>query len=219
MAKSPHFRKLDRRLKQLRHHLLPKKYSPTGDYTSKQRDMAMAYRLLCHAEIEQYIEDSSLSVVQTKIASAKSSGRANLTALTLIAYHRTGWEGLLNNEVSKYLPKKKEERNLFKDPLGKLLDESLQTYRVQMVNNNNGIRVENLQKLLRPIGVNFDSLDEEWLIAIDDFGKLRGKIAHTSGVGITHLIDPKTEADLVTILLVGLNSLDNLLFKLLKEKE
>ena len=79
----------------------------------------MAYRLLCHAEIEQYVEDSSWSVVQTKVATAKRSGKASLTALTLVAYHRTGWEGLLTNDVLKSLPINKGGRNLFKEPLGK----------------------------------------------------------------------------------------------------
>lgn len=218
MSQSTQFRKLDRRLRQLHRHLLPRKYSPTGDYSSKQLDMAMAYRLLCHAEIEQYVEDSSWSLVQTKIATAKSSGRASLTALTLVAYHRTGWDGLLNKDVLLDLKKNDGVYNPFKHPIGKLLDESLHTYRVQMVNNNHGIRTENLQKLLKPIGVNFDNLDEDWLIAIDNFGKLRGEIAHTSGVGVTHLIDPKTEADRITMLVVGLKALDELLVRLLKSK-
>jgi hypothetical protein len=41
-----------------------------------------------------------------------------------------------------------------------------------------------------------DNLDQDWLIAIDNFERLRGETAHMSGVGVTHLIDPKTEADL-----------------------
>jgi hypothetical protein len=41
-----------------------------------------------------------------------------------------------------------------------------------------------------------DNLAQDWLIAIDNFERLHGETAHMSGVGVTHLIDPKTGADL-----------------------
>lgn len=216
MAQSPQFRKLERRLKQLRRHLLPKSFSPTGSYSARQLDMASAYRLLCHAEIEHFIEDAAKAVVLCKVNAAKL-GKVSLTALTLVAYHKVGWDGLLVDENDNAIPQT-DKPNPFKHPLSKLLTDAAQEYFGRIVSNNHGIKTENLQRLLKPTGVDFDSLDQAWLTEMDEFGKQRGLTAHTSAVGVTRSIDPKDEYDRVEILRNGLETLDQALNKLLNSK-
>lgn len=176
----------------------------------------MAYRLLCHAEIEDYVEEASRTLVLSKIKEAKA-GRATLTALTLIAYHKTGWDGLMNNGDDVPLSKVVEP-NPFKDPIAKLLENAAQEYLGRIVSNNHGIRTANLHRLLKPTGLDFDSLDPTWVTEIDEFGKARGLTAHTSSVGVTRPIDPKDEHDRVVQLRNGLEKLDVLLNVLLKSK-
>lgn len=177
--------------------------------------MTSAYRLLCHAEIEHYIEDAAKAVVLCKVNAAKT-GKVTLTALTLIAYHKVGWDGLLADEDNVSCPS--ERPNTFKQPLSKLLADAAQEYFGRIVSNNHGIKTENLQRLLKPTGVDFDSLDHVWLTEMDEFGKQRGLTAHTSAVGVTRSIDPKDEHDRVEILRKGLETLDQSLSNLLKSK-
>lgn len=217
MAQSPRFRKLERRLKELRRHLLPKSFSPIGNYSARQLDMAKAYRLLCHAEIEHYIEDAAKSVVLNKISAAKM-GKVSMTSLTLLAYHKVNWEGLLADEDEKTTLLKSESPNVLRQPLGKLLDDAAQEYLNKILNKNHGIRRENLQRMLKPTGIDFDRLDQTWLTQIDEFGKQRGLTAHTTSIGVTRSIDPKDENDRIELLRIGLEALDESWIKLLKAK-
>ena len=217
MPQSLEFRKFEARIKQLRRHLLPKAFSLTGDYSPRQLDMAMAYRLLCHAEIENHIENSSKKVVLSKTLEGKS-GISNFTCLTLLAYHRIGWEGLQVGAEDTIPVAKIDSPNSFKLPLGKILDEAISEYVGRIINSNHGVRTENLHRLLKPIGIDFDNVDETWLATIDEFGKARGHTAHKSAVGVTRPIDPKDELDRVELILIGLRNLDTSLKQLIKSK-
>lgn len=204
-------------MKELRRHLLPNTFSPTGTYSIRHLDMAMAYRLLCHAEIEDFVESVSRDVVLAKVNLAKT-GKATLTSLTLLAYYKVAWDGLLKDQTEDGFVPKAETSNPFKKPLSKLLDEAAQEYFGRIVTNNHGIRTDNLKRLLKPTGLDFDGLDQTWLTTIDEFGKQRGLTAHTSSVGVTRPLDPKDELDRIGLLKVGLRDLDDTLSKLLKSK-
>jgi hypothetical protein len=180
--------------------------------------MAMAYRLLCHAEIENHIENSAKAVVLAKAKESKA-GTANLSSLSLLAYHRTGWHGLQIDDEEPMLTTKVNASSLFKHPLGKLLDDALSEYIGRVINNNHGVRIDDLHRVLKPTGVDFDCIDTTWLSAMDGFGKSRGFTAHKSSVGVTRPIDPKDELAKIEILVIGLKELDDLLGKLLKSKK
>lgn len=217
MAQSLRFRKLERRLTELRRHLLPKVFSPTGNYSIRQIDMAMGYRLLCHAEIEDFIESVSRNVVLEKVNLSKT-GKATLTTLTLLAYYKVSWDGLLDTENDEASVQKLDSSNPFSQPLSKLLDLAAHDYFGRIVTNNHGIRTDNLKRLLKPTGLDFDSLDQTWLTTIDEFGKQRGATAHTSSVGVSRQIDPKGEFDRIELLKKGLGDLDDALGMILKSK-
>lgn len=208
MKISIQFRNLERRIKQLGRHLLPRKFSPTGDYSDRQLDMAMAFRLLCHAEIEFFIEELSRMVVLNKINQAKNGGKATLTALTLLAFYKTGWSGLIDNEDDSTSQKKQDDTNPYKQPLKKLLEDATKDYLVKIINNNHGIKTENLQKLLKPTGFDFESIDSTWLTAIDEFGKQRGATAHTSSVGVIRPINPQDESERISLIIDGFREID-----------
>lgn len=208
MKLSTQFRNLERRIKQLGKHFLPRKFSPTGDYSDRQLDMAMAFRLLCHAEIEFYIEELSRMVVLNKVTQAKENGKSTLTILTLLAYYKTGWIGLIDNEDESLKQKKQDDTNPYKQPLKKILEEATKEYLVKIINNNHGIKTENLQKLLKPTGFDFESIDLTWLTAIDEFGKQRGATAHTSSVGVTRTINPQDESGRISLIIDGFREID-----------
>lgn len=153
MAVSIRYKQLRARVAELKKHLLPNRFSPTGDYTDRQMDRARGYRILVHAEIESYIEDSVNEIIDLA-----------------------------------------------------------QTQFIKIVKENHGVRENNLKSLILPIGVDISELDHTWLTGLDNFGSLRGEIAHNAK-RTTDQINPKDEYNNVLALLEGLKSLDTLILK------
>jgi hypothetical protein len=193
MPQSARYVQLDRRLRKLRAHLLPKVWSPTGDYTPRVLDHARSYRLLTHAEFEHFIEERCLSIARSRIERFTAAGGHSTTVMSLLA--RCG--GIRPNE---------------KRPAS-LSDCAKRAYAIYkgIVDGNNGIKEENLIKLLSPIGIDeADLTDTTWLAAVNSFGRNRGQLAHKS-VGARDLIDPLTEFNDVQHIQAGFANLDNTL--------
>ena len=85
MRLSNRFKELRSRLRELRLHLLPASFSPTGDYTDRQQDRARGYRLLVHAEIESYLEDVSRETVTQAIRDWKKSNKPSNIIVSFLA--------------------------------------------------------------------------------------------------------------------------------------
>lgn len=57
-----------------------------------------------------------------------------------------------------------------------------------------------------PAGILDEQIDSTLIATMDSFGKSRGEAAHKGG--ITHEIDPKTEAETVANIIGGLREID-----------
>jgi hypothetical protein len=66
----------------------------------------------------------------------------------------------------------------------------------QAIKANNGVKSKNILELIKPIGLTGLNLDNIWLQTMDDYGKVRGGLAHNSRRSINP-IDPQTEQNLV----------------------
>ena len=92
--------------------------------------------------------------------------------------------------------------------------ESAVNYYMSSIDQNHGIREENLCKILFPIGIEPDGLDNVWLTTMDSFGLSRGTVAHTS-VKTQQPIDPQTEFLRINQqILPGLKKLDKKISRL-----
>lgn len=71
------------------------------------------------------------------------------------------------------------------------------------VKKNHGIKEKNLLKLLLPVGVEADSLDQTWLATMNSFGERRGEAAHrsTGSHRATQQVNPKDELKIVKSLI------------------
>lgn len=79
------------------------------------------------------------------------------------------------------------------------------------VKRNNGVKSNNLLKLLKPLGITGSQLDNIWLETVNAYGEVRGSHAHNTNRA-TQPIDPKTEQDLIyRQILPELNRLEKLL--------
>jgi hypothetical protein len=198
------YRELERRLKKLRHRFLPRLFSPTGDYTDRELDLARAYRLLVHAEIEAYLEDRAQRIVNECVALFMADSRPRHILMNLLSFH------LVQQPVSAERLKTIYGSNI------QYCNESVncaQTAYNRVLANNHGIREYNVLQILLPLGIQVTKIDAAWLSTLDGFGRNRGEVAHKS-IKTHQLINPEDELKTTGLLLLGLKDIDEALAKL-----
>ena len=211
MILSARFRDMRSNLKELRKHMLPKKFSPTGNYTERQQDHARGYRLLAHAEIEAYLEDVSRATVIKAISSWKKKGQSSKTLIALLAAYHSSWsvnDGISNDEIIQIA----KSRVNIKESVDKVIDLAQNQF-IQQVKDNHGIKENNFRILIAPTGVDLSELDSMWITNLNNFGSQRGAVAHNSK-RTTGQINPKDELTTVNSLVLGLEDLDGRIKKI-----
>ena len=210
---SRRFIDLSREIKRLRNHLLPGRLDPLGSYEDYVYTRVFAFRVLAHAEIESYLEDSVRKICVDSAKAFKKNGGGGRVIAGLFAF--SGRE--MAAPPSSVLPSQPTQRPLWpeKIQLERKLDLVVGAF-MSLLGDNHGIKEANLLGLLLPIGFQSDDLDNTWLSSMNSFGEDRGMVAHKSGTTCraTRLPDPGDEINRVTELLLGLEHLDKLLIKL-----
>ena len=214
MANSRRFQKLRTELTRLRKHFLPKTWNPTGSYSQRGIDYSRAYRILAHAEIEAFIENILLDVVEKKYSEWVKQKKATFVITCLLAASKFGWQDS-EIDISPISPLKIRRDD---ESINQLIERIVEQYR-QIVKDNNGIMDKDLKRLLMPAGISLSDLDQTWLNDMNSFGGQRGFFAHSSRLGITNLPDPKTEFDNIQKLLPGLDLLDKKVLEIGKSKQ
>lgn len=198
MPRSARYKTLERRFETLRRQFAPKTFSATGVYNKRALDFMRAFRLLIHAEFEQYFEDRVIDVADRAVQKWQNQKRTSKPLACLLA----NMTGELN-----CLPTKLGTGTTITTLAHKCLAQFRYT-----VTHNHGIKTENILSLMLPVGIEEAALDTVWLANLDSFGGLRGKAAHSSW--ITYTIDPKSDLDLASDILVGIDPVDTLLNEL-----
>jgi hypothetical protein len=201
------FRRLNSELRRLNKHFLPdpRSRSPIGSYSDRKRDRIRAFCVLAHAEIEDFIESICKRKVESACIEWLDHGVAGSVVFGLIGAFAVGW---MDNEVD---PVSEPIRVAFKkrdDPSTKLIVEKALKHYKDMVIDNHGIKKRNIKNLLLPLSIALEDLDEVWLNDMEAYGGVRGKVAHSSRIRITHALDPDEEEDKLESLMVGLRELD-----------
>lgn len=205
MARSPRFRELQQRLRQLRTHMLPANFSATGDYSARELDRARGFRLLAHAEIEAFLEDVTFEAAKRSVSAWSRERKISDTLFCLIAHYHHGFA--IDPLESPPFPD--SSRPKMKESIKELVDVAMKQYRA-IHNNNNGVREDNVVRLIIPIGVRKEDLDPLWITNLNEFGKQRGDVAHSTAK-VQHQIDPRSEWHTVEDLVLGLKKLDELI--------
>ncbi|MBN1461762.1 MAG: hypothetical protein JXA57_19705 [Armatimonadetes bacterium] len=197
---SRRFTELKRRLVELRGHLLsflpPTPGSKTG-YTSRELDLTRSYVVLVHAEIEAYCEDLVMEMV--KKARHQYDSQKNVTPV-------------LRRIIAYYVGKKDRSWSDCRTPSGDVVYQAFTSY-MERIRSNHGIKRENLEKLLYPLGVSEPALSTTWLAQMDSFGSDRGGWAHKS-IKALNPPDPASELAKVSQLLQGLLDLDRMVVRM-----
>lgn len=163
MPVSRRFKALLSRLGVLRLHFLPKQFDPIGKYSRREHDLARAYVVLAHAELEAYIEDRAEEIAHRAENKWKSGGRHSRVIRGICASHNL-------QRAQPWLP-------FSKDP--KRIGSALNSYR-SLIGSNHGIREFNLLRLMFPLGIQYQTVDVALLTDLDSFGSSRGMFAHSS---------------------------------------
>jgi hypothetical protein len=190
MSVSRRFNALASRLANLRFHFLPLQFNPIGKYSRREYDLARAYVVLAHAELEAYIEDRATEMVQRTENEWRQKNRCSQVMRSICTSH-------ISRSGLPWLP-------FTKDP--QKIDSALQGYK-DLVKNNHGIKEVNLLKLIFPLGIQYQSIDAALLDDLEAFGSSRGGIAHNS-IKTQQPIDVEAQFKKVTAILKRLKVLD-----------
>lgn len=117
---------------------------------------------------------------------------------------------MTNNEIIEIAKSRKN-----KDSVEKIIDLA-QSQFSQKVRDNHGIKEKNFKTLILPTGIDLCDIDGTWLTNLDDFGKLRGEVAHSTKRA-TGQINPQDEYQRVNLLLDGLKQLDQKLSEIQRQ--
>jgi hypothetical protein len=212
MPKSLRFRQLTKELNRLKKQFLPRKFSEINDYSERQLALTFAYRVFAHAEIESYLEDRVWDTVQTAKNIWDNQGKASGVLLCVIAF--SGQE--MENPPDTITPLKGNKNvSLDKLKITKKIDIVIRCFK-SVIDQNHGIKETNLLKLLLPIGIDSDDLDQVWLANMNTFGEERGEIAHSSGIKTKKTPNPADELERVKQIIQELEKVDQLITNLLK---
>jgi len=206
---SERFQTLKERIAQLRKHLLPVFFDPTGEYADDEgaRLKALAFRALAHAEFETYFEDRVIEIADVTHHAWKASRYVSQSTIHLLAF--SGRQ--MTPPPDSLAPPSENKRKGWPDLLD--IDErircSITDFRFRISDRNHGVKEEHILSMLLPIGVHHSKCDGLLLANFNDFGAKRGEVVHGSNSPrVQQAIDPKTEYSRVEELISQLTSLD-----------
>jgi len=206
MAQTQLYTELETRLNELRIHMLPDPFSPTGTYDDKELDLAKGYILLAHAEFESYIEEVSKNHIIDMVSQWKRNSKLSVSLLSFLCCYHSSWS--INDEQSNEdIIRIAKTRNNVKDSAYEVVDLALKQYMTK-VKDNNGIKESNFKTLVLPTGIMIDELDSTLLDKLDLFGISRGDIAHLSKKRVTKQLNPQDEYNNVNFILNALKDFD-----------
>ncbi|MGO4315153.1 MULTISPECIES: HEPN domain-containing protein [Agrobacterium] len=139
-----------------------------GCETELQHLKLQSYILLCHAALEQYIEDLGLAAALSARTTFASEGIITKTLVALIS-------SKLVDEVS-VKSKSKLSTELVSN-IEEFSKEAFSRYRA-VITSNNGIIDKDQGRVFVPVGVDPASVDIVLMNAMHSFGAKRGDVAH-----------------------------------------
>jgi len=181
MANSLKFVGLESRIQELENNLLPA-IEPTAVYSVPEQDLVRSYCLLCHAEIEAYIE----GIADETITTAFTKWQADKQNISPIIFHLA-------------YSFKSEKR----EPVYSMINLAYNQLK-KAIEKNNGIKEDNLNNFFKPIGFQMDNV---LTTTLNEFGKTRGQIAHTS-FHTQQPLDPSIERNNIRTIMQGLKLFD-----------
>ena len=181
--------------------------NPMGTYSTKEILYINAYISLVHSEIENFLESEVLQVCKLSIELYKSTGKINEVILGLLCFSGVTYDE--PPETKKNIKKITDWD--YKTQINKKIEKAQEIFNYKIRQQNNGIKEKDILNMLLPIGYNLDDIDDIFLTEMNEFGKQRGKIAHTSNITniATNQIDPHTMKNRIKGIIKNLETIEN----------
>lgn len=194
MANSLRHNRLLSRISSIEKNLLPA-VKVSGNYTKKESDQIRGYVILVHAEIEAYFEDMASEKIQKSLDLWKTARKKSNCLLSVMTF--CAKDIIWDNSPDKNKIESRINRTVI--------------HYINLLNKNHGVKSKNIRKILLPLGIEENDLDQTWMNIMDDFGKKRGSFAHTTH-SIQAQIDLQTEKNRIDRQIVPeISRLDNVI--------
>jgi hypothetical protein len=183
---------MKRNIEMLRDHLLPAEFDPLGEYTEKVFTDVVAFRVLCHAAIEDYFEERVVEIAQRAQLLSTNGDRVSRPATCLLAF--SGLE--MRSPPPSLDPDQPSKKKTWIDDIDvkRKIGNCITNFIRRIKTENHGIREKNLLSMLLPIGFDYSNIDKLMLSELDNYGRLRGEFAHsTLHKHVTKRPDPEDE--------------------------
>jgi len=187
MPVSIFYKNLKKRILTLRKQFLD--FLPNDSPLPKNQDAMRAFKLLVHAEIESYIE-YAVGEVWSKCNTEWTKKKKVINPLSFLILYSSSRFDANDGQLSR------EDR----------INQILKSFK-NLIENNNGIREKNIRLLVIPLGIDYSSIDQAWLAAIDSYGYARGLVAHNS-ISVNQQLDMNDELNNLDIVLKGIKKID-----------
>lgn len=138
----------------------------------KQEDHLKGFRLLCHAEFEDYFESIALRIFDESVDVWKKKNIANFQIASFFVEHERIESS--DNTLTKSF-------------------QIIQYYKKNIIDTNHGIKEQNIKKMYAPLGFEMKDFDPILFAELDSFGKDRGESAHSSEKHTSVQLDKDTE--------------------------
>ena len=188
-------RQFDKRFKALRRQLLPSHFSKTGNYTTEQYTLAMAFRMAFHAELESFFEDLAvwaLSEVDRKVR----AGESCMGSSAILCLLKTETMGGMPMQFAEIDPRPYIRRAQLA---------CIHELR-RKIEANRGVKAHNVLSMYLPLGLDETQLDEQFFVDLNTLGARRGDVAHKGLRAITALPDPRDDKLLATRIVASLET-------------
>lgn len=194
---------LVKRIRRLVRRLLPA-IDPLVNYDESAEDSIAALAVLVHAELQHFLENRCLEVADKAVNTWHQDSRPRTTVISLVAYcHSEG-----SSALPSQLPSNK--------PAVRVVVDAAKRHYSQLVHRNNGVKEDDLIKLLLPIGVREHEVTVNLAASLDWLGSRRGSAAHSS-YAHREWIDPQELSAVIVRILRELRNLDRRLLELRDE--
>lgn len=146
---------------------------PDHDVSDKVHVLKLkSYIILCHAAIEEYLEDVSLYILKTCLLNFGQTKQISDVVYSACTYYGVGRKDYCGVRPSGFN---------FSDDFYRLAQASLAAHEAALISNH-GIKTVDQDSIMMPIGVRIHSYDHVLSQALNSLGELRGGFAHSYGI-------------------------------------
>lgn len=139
--------------------------------TNKQQDKLRGFVLLCHAEIEDYLESIASLLLDNAYKLWLRKRLANFTLTSFLLRFKKEFDHTLTIDNEIYQLKK-----LY----------------LEEISRNHGIKQDNIRKMFKPLGYKINDFSSALIAELDSLGASRGEIAHVASYRAQTLLDKET---------------------------